>query len=146
MVTNKNKAMHSNQKWLAFYRRLGYLMYAVAAADGHISAAEISAVKKEVREKWLAVDKSTDEFDGDAAYQIEVVFDYLQEEAPDATRAFGLFETFFKENRDFFDEALKQRIRETADHIAVAFNNSNKAELSILFRLNKLLQNSGTDA
>ncbi|MGK6352278.1 hypothetical protein [Parapedobacter sp. DT-150] len=137
-------AKHSNQKWLEFYRKLGYLLYAIAAADREITAEEIGTLKKEVKDKWLTFDESTDEFDSDAAFQVEAVFDWLQEEMPRAAKAYERFEAFVKEHPDFFNAALKKRIMETADHVAASFRNKNKAELSILSQLSQLFNKTAS--
>lgn len=132
--------MNSNRKWLEFYRKLGYLFYSVAAADNRITETEISELKTELRDKWLTLEDSLDEFNSDAAYQMEAVFDWLQEETPPAVKAFEKFEAFVDENPGFFTPAIKNGIIETADHIAAAFHDTNKTELSLLFRLRQLFE------
>ncbi|TJZ60047.1 TerB family tellurite resistance protein [Sphingobacterium olei] len=131
--------MHSSEKWLEFYRKLGFLFYSVAASDKRITSSEIEMLKKELRENWLDVEDSRDDFDTDAAYQVEAIFDWLQEEAPSSWDAFGEFEAFIDENPDFVNMELKVRIMKTADQITTAFSGRNKAELTILQQLNRLL-------
>ncbi len=64
---------------LNFYQQLGKLFYAVADSDNNIQQDEINKLKKVVREEWLPIEDSVDEFGTDAAYQIEIVFDWLLE-------------------------------------------------------------------
>lgn len=132
--------MHSPEKWLEFYRKLSFLLYSVAVSDKRISQAEIDMLKKELREEWLNIEDSVDDFNTDAAYQVEAVFDWLLEEAPSSSAAFGEFETFIDENPDFVSIALKDRIMKTADQIATASWGRNKGELTVLFRLDRLLK------
>ena len=63
---------------LYFYQNLGKLFYAIAAADKTVHTAEINTLKEIVKTKWLDVDPTNDVFDTDAAYQIEIVFDWLK--------------------------------------------------------------------
>ena len=59
------------------YPKLGYLFYAVAIADGTIEKAEIKKLEETVKERWLEVGGSYDEFGSNAAFQIISVFDWL---------------------------------------------------------------------
>ncbi len=43
------------------------------------SPVEIERLKEDVRKYWLTVDSIEDEFGTDAAYQIEIVFNWLQQ-------------------------------------------------------------------
>jgi|SRR5690606_16397606 len=131
--------MYSARTWLEFYRKLGFLLYSVAVSDKRIAQAEIDVLKKELKEKWLDLEGSADAFGSDAAYQVESVFDWLQEEGPSSSEAFGEFEAFVNEHPNFIDGALKGRIMETTDSIASAFSGRNKAELTILHQLHRLL-------
>jgi len=142
MIYNHKKSMtmYSNRTWLEFYRKLGYLLYAIAAADRQVTAAETDRLKTVLQDTWLKLEDSTDEFGGDAAYQVSSVFDWLLEETPSAEKAFEKFEIFFKENPSFFAPAIKAHILETANNIAVAFRDKNKAELTMLFRLYQLFK------
>ncbi len=131
--------MYSARTWVEFYRKLGFLLYSVAACDKRSAQVEIDVLKKELKEKWLDLEASTDAFGSDATYQVEAVFDWLQEEAPSSSEAFGEFEAFVNEHPNFIDGALKGRIMETTDRIASAFSGRNKAELTTLYQLQRLL-------
>lgn len=134
--------MYSDRLWLEFYGKLAFLLYSIAASDKRVAREEINRLKQILRTKWLDLENSRDEFGSEAAYQIESVFDWLLENAPSVPDAFREFQAFVKENPGFMNKALKSQIMETADQIAAAFSGRNKAELTILYQLERLLRES----
>jgi len=119
-----------------FYEVLGKLFYAVAAADGVVELSEVNKLKKIVRKEWLPVDETEDDFQTDAAYQIEVVFDWL--DAQNNLKSDSLYKEFVNyknEQSYFFTPAIKKLIIKTAHAIAASFSGKNKSELIILARL-----------
>jgi hypothetical protein len=123
----------------AFYHKLGYLFYSVAAADGNIAKEEKEALHKMVVEDWLDLESTRDEFGSDNAYQIEVLFDFLAEKDFPSDRAYEVFEHFFKTNLEMFSEDVVDRIYHTSDRIASSFHAKNKAELNALTRIHLLI-------
>ncbi|RIV41971.1 hypothetical protein [Flagellimonas pelagia] len=121
-----------------FYQNLGKLFYAVAMSDNAVRPAEIERVRKYVRQYWLDVDPVEDEFQTDAAYQIETVFDWLDEEEKDGTEYFEEFKDFYKEYPEKFTPELKALILETAESIASSFAGKNRSEMMILMNLEHL--------
>jgi len=135
--------MYSKHKWLTFYRKLGFLLYSVAAVDKQVSPAEIDTLKREIQKNWLDFEDTADAFGSDAAFQIASVFDWLNNESYAAADAFREFEDFVRENPDFINQpAIKDRILFSANRIAFAFYGNNKKELTLLHQLERLL--SGT--
>lgn len=127
-------------EWNTFYQKLGYLFYAVAASDHQISVAEIETLKQCVRKHWLKVDSTIDEFDTDAAFQIEIVFDWLVNEIYDPLKAFEEFEEFFKTHKSFKKPQVRKLISDTCFLIANSFYGVNKNEKQILDKTARLLQ------
>ncbi|MFD2518912.1 hypothetical protein [Salinimicrobium flavum] len=125
----------------AFYQNLGRLFYAIAAADKMVTREEVETVKRLVREQWLDLEGSLDEFGTDAAYQIEIIFDWLDANKPQATSAFENFNQFHKENKDLFTPYINDKILRTSREIASAFRGKNKSELVMLAKLQSLLKN-----
>ncbi|WP_228235841.1 TerB family tellurite resistance protein [Allomuricauda sp. M10] len=121
-----------------FYQNLGKLFYAVAMADNQVRAVETERVRKYVRQYWLDVDQVEDEFQSDAAYQIETVFDWLEEEEMDGNEYFDQFKEFYKDHPEKFTPALKKLIMETAESIASSFAGKNSSEMLMLVELEKL--------
>ena len=123
-----------------FYQSLGKLFYAVALADKNVRPIEIQRLKEDVQKYWLAVDAIEDEFGADAAYQIEIVFDWLKQEEKNGDTYFQEFVDFYKEHPSRFNTSIKQLIFKTADDIAFSFANKNKSELILLAKLKMLLE------
>ncbi len=126
---------------LLFYQKMGELFYAIAAADNVVRKAEFSALKNIVAEEWKDLDKYEDAFHTDAAYQIEVVFDWFDYEQLDAQDCFDSFAEYKKENPKLFTPKRNALIWETAEAIANAFAGKNKSEVIMLAKLKMLLKN-----
>ncbi len=120
------------------YQNLGKLFYAIAMADKNVRPKEVTALQEAVRKQWLDVDDVEDEFGTDAAYQIEIVFDWLQNEESDGDTYFREFQDFFRENRSLFTKRICEQTYKTARAIAVSFAGANKSELILLSKLKML--------
>ena len=89
----------SQETIMDFYQNLGKLFYAIAAADNHVDEAEFNALKETVKNEWTKVDPVDDDFHTDAAYQIETVFDWLNNEGfSDSKTCYTEFLDFKKMN------------------------------------------------
>jgi hypothetical protein len=122
-----------------FYQSLGKLFYAIAAADKVIKPEEIEALESLVKKEWLEVDAYQDQFGSDAAYQIEITFDWLAQNQMLASEAFEDFADYKKLNDNKFDNSLNQLILKTAEKIASSFAGKNKSELIMLSKLESIL-------
>lgn len=131
--------MTSANNWKKLYEKLGCLFYAVASCDRDIAANEIDMLKSCVREFWLKVDETVDEFDTDAAYQIEVVFDWLQAEHYKSEKALKSFENFITENKQLLTPNIKELINKTCKKIAGSFYGVNQEEKQILDAIKKMI-------
>lgn len=123
-----------------FYQNLGKLFYAVAMSDDIVRPVETKRLRKLVRQKWLEVDNFEDEFHTDAAYQIEIVFDWLDAEEKGVDDYFEEFKEFYREHPEKFTPELKQLIVDTAESIASSFAGTNRSEMMTIFNLKLLLQ------
>lgn len=121
------------------YQNLGKLFYAIAMADKKVRPSEIAKLKTDVQKFWLHLDKVQDAYDTDAAYQIEIVFDWLYAEGRESDIYYQEFVDFFKDHRKTFDDQIRQLIWKTADGIASSFADKNKSELILLAKLKKVL-------
>lgn len=137
----KNASTHTLS---SFYQKLGYLFYAVAAADRQVVKEEVDALHAMVKEDWVSLESSTDEFGTDAAYQIEFAFDLIHDKDISADRAFQIFEDWYHEHAGLFDADVINRISHTMNRIATAFHGSNKSEMAMMFRIKALLGGSGS--
>jgi len=125
---------------ISFYQKLGELFYAIAAADMVVKKAEYEALRQMVAAYWKSLDDFEDEFQVDAAYQIEIVFDWLDFENREASVSFNGFQEYYVNNKSLFTVARKKLIWQTADAIASAFSGKNKSELIMLAKLKMLLE------
>ena len=126
---------------IEFYQNLGKLFYAIAASDKIVRPSEIETLLELVKSEWLPLDTFEDEFQVDAAYQIETVFDWLDAEGGlSADSCFKDFKSFKAENETLFNEKRKQLIWKTSNAIANSFSGKNKSELLILAKLKMLLE------
>lgn len=130
------KHIHHNEK---FFRKLGYVFYAVAASDGSVADDERKALHQMVIEDWVTLEVSQDQFGSDAAYQIEMLFEYITDQGMTAEKAYQKFEQYFKDNLELFSDEVIERIFHTCNRIAESFHSKNKAELNTLMRLHLLL-------
>nr|WP_297782882.1 hypothetical protein [uncultured Allomuricauda sp.] len=121
-----------------FYQNLGKLFYAVAMADKNVRPKEVERLREYVRQHWLEVDKFEDEFHTDAAYQIEIVFDWLEGEEKEGEEYFKEFKEFYMEHHEKFPETIKKLIVETAESIASSFAGKNRSEMLTIFKLKQL--------
>lgn len=121
---------------IAFYQNLGKLFYAIAAADKHVEEVEYTVLKEIVKTKWTKIDPVDDDFHTDAAYQIETVFDWLNNESfSDSETCYTEFLDFKKEHPSLFTEEIKSLILNTTNKIASSFHGLNKSELMMLAKL-----------
>ena len=124
-----------------FYEILGKLFYAIAAIDGVVKPTEFDKLKDLVKAKWLSVDDSEDDFHTDAAYQIEIVFDWLNEQNNlNGNKLYEEFVTYKNEQVHFFTPEIKKLIIKTAHEIADSFSGKNKSELILLAKLDMELK------
>jgi len=128
---------------LQFYRNLGKLFYAIAATDGTVKPIEIEKLKTFVKEHWLDIDDIEDVFGVDAAYQIEIVFDWLNyDEEIDVNACYNDFVSYKIEQSHLFTEEVKKLILKTGSVIAHAFSGINKSELILMAKLDMELKKS----
>lgn len=126
---------------LLFYQKMGELFYAIAAADKVVRKEEYDVLKNIVVEQWKNLDDYKDPFHTDAAYQIEVVFDWFDYEQLDANDCFESFADYKKEHPKLFTQERKELIWKTANAIASSFAGKNKSELIMLAKLQIILKN-----
>ncbi|MEM7185509.1 MAG: hypothetical protein AAF466_02525 [Bacteroidota bacterium] len=125
---------------VVFYQKIGELFYAMAAVDNVVRVKEYEALKNLVLTEWTSIDEYKDEFDTDAVFQMEIVFEWFEYEDMDAEQCFDDFKEFYKEHPSLFTQKRKDLIWRTVNAIANAFAGTNKAELIMLTQLHLLMQ------
>ncbi|GAA4810230.1 hypothetical protein [Litoribaculum gwangyangense] len=125
-----------NKLTLKFYQNLGKLFYAIAGSDNVVRKIEFNKLKEVVKTQWLNIDAITDEYDEDAAYQIEIVFDWLNNQNNlDVRSCYNDFVNYKNEQKHLFSTDIKKLIIRTANAIANSFSGINKSELIMLAKL-----------
>ena len=119
------------------YEELGKLFYSMAASDGKVTTAEEMALKDTIRQNWMPLEESTDEYGTDMSALIGFSFDY-QDTAMNDTAGIESFSEFFQTNRERFTPAIINNIITTASAIAEAFRKTNTKELEVLCQLDQL--------
>lgn len=125
---------------VSFYQLLGRVFYATAQADKVIRPEEVSELKHIVKNVWLDVDDATDEFNTDAAFQIEIVFDYLLDNDIIVEGIIDQVKAFKSIHTRLFTKQMIDLIMKTALDIATSFANSNKSEVVFLSQLRLALE------
>ncbi|ARV15831.1 hypothetical protein [Polaribacter sp. SA4-12] len=121
---------------ISFYENLGKLFYAVAAADNVVEEIEFNVLKEIVKNKWTKIDSIDDDFHSDAAYKIETVFDWLNNEGfSNSETCYNEFLEFKNEHPSLFTKSIKSLILQTATKIAASVADLNKSELMLVARL-----------
>ncbi|MFT4015378.1 MAG: hypothetical protein QM668_00330 [Agriterribacter sp.] len=123
-----------------FYKALGDLFYAIAAADDTVRAEEKAQLDKEIQFAWKHYDNSTDRFGSDRAFLTEFEFEAMEDSMISAEEAYNAFEAYFNDHQQEIDTYTRVRIFNSARHIAEATRKLNKEETKYLIRLKNLLR------
>jgi len=128
--------LHSRE----FYKQLGNLFYAIAAADKKISKEERKTLDDEIQFAWKHYEDSKDRFGSDRAFLIQFEFETMEDEYESPGNAFESFVGFYKDNEAAFDPDTKRRVFNSARHIAESMRRINKQELELLVKLKELMK------
>jgi hypothetical protein len=129
----------SSQTMIHFYQQLGKLFYSAASVDKTVHEEEMAQLKEIVKKEWLPLENSLSEFGDDAAYQIEIVFDWLVENDWNIGKIIPDFEIFKKEHPHLFTSQVNDLILKTAKAIINSFSGKNKSESALIEKLRRLL-------
>lgn len=130
----------SDQTMIHFYQHLGKVFYCIAAIDKTVRTEEIERLKKIIKTEWIPLEGTVTEFGDDAAYQIEIIFDWLMENEWDLEQVIPNFKIFRKEHQSLFAPEIRILILKTAIAIVTAFSGENKSEHLIISQLTSILQ------
>ena len=129
----------SHQTMIHFYQHLGKLFYGVASVDKTVRKEEIAQLNETIKKEWLPLENSLSEFGDDAAYQIEIVFDWLVENDWNIGKTIPDFEDFKKEHPHLFTPQVNDLILKTAKAITHSFSGKNKSESILIDQLKGVL-------
>jgi hypothetical protein len=130
----------SHQTMTRFYEHLGKVFYCIAAIDKNVREEEIMKLKQIVKNEWLPLENSFNEFGDDTAYEIEIVFDWLTTNKCDFKTIIPDFKIFREEHRSLFTNEINALILKTANSIATSFSGKNKTEHVLISELKNILQ------
>lgn len=122
-----------------FYKELGRLLYAIAAADGKVSDKEVTTLKRIVSQELVPQEASTDHFGTDQAYITEFEFEVLADRNASVEGAFDSFIAYMARHKNDLAPERKDLIYRAADAVGSAFHGVNKAELPLLVELHRHL-------
>lgn len=122
-----------------FYKELGKLLYAIAAVDNNISAAERKSIGKEITERLLHKERSTDAYGTNKAWDTQFSFDTSEEQGISADEAFDEFLGYVKTYKNQLKEDEVDICLKLADHIADSYHHINKKENKLLSQLRQSL-------
>ncbi len=122
-----------------FYKELGRLLYAIAAADGTVNEKEVATLKRVVSELLVPVEVTTDHFGTDQAYITEFEFDVLADRGASVEGAFDSFIAYMARHRNDLTPERRELIYAAANAVASAFHGVNAKELPLLIELREHL-------
>lgn len=121
-------------------RAIGFLVYAVASADKHVSHEEKGTVHRIVNDNWQILADAEDPFGVRAMEYIDKIMLGLDEQHVDSEKAFLSFEEVYQANLENFTPSLKSFIINVCIETGSAFNRMNKSELVLISRIEMLLK------
>ncbi|TDD99570.1 hypothetical protein [Flavobacterium cellulosilyticum] len=129
----------SDKTMIHFYQQLGKLFYSIASADKEVQKEEVAQLNKLVKKQWVPQEDSINEFGDDAAYQIEIVFDWLLANEWHFRNVIPNLKNYKKEHPSIFTPQMNDLILKTAHAIEESFSGEQKLELDLINELTDLL-------
>lgn len=130
----------ASQNRLKFYQILGKVFYSLAIVDNVVREKEIDKLREILKHEWLPLEDSEDIFGTDAAYQIEIVFDWLLDNDWDEKSVLSDFEYFKNEHPSLFTKKVNDLILKTVNAIADSFSGKNQKEIDFIDSLKMKLK------
>lgn len=122
-----------------FYKELGRLLYAIAAADGQVNRKEVETVKWVVKDLLVPVEAGMDHHGTDQAFITEFEFDTLLERTATCEEAYASFTAYMDLHRHHLPKERRELIYNCAESVAHAMHGVNSKELPLLIDLHRLL-------
>lgn len=123
-----------------FYKELGRLLYAIAAADGRIQRKERGTLRWVVKDLLVPVESGTDHHGTDTAYITEFEFDVLAERQATSDEAFDSFIAYMAGHHHDLGEERRELVLTCAEAVAHAWHGVGAKELPLLIELNRHLR------
>lgn len=124
--------MIENNKYpIEFYKNLGNVFYAIAAADNVVREEEFKRLEELVTNDWLPSNIKKNS----SLKIITSTFKFLLENNTEAKASYSSFIAYEKKHGYLFTETVNSLIMKAAGKIASSFSNLNKSELIMLANL-----------
>ncbi|HRT54930.1 MAG TPA: hypothetical protein P5291_12650 [Flavobacteriales bacterium] len=123
-----------------FYKELGRLLYAIAAADGRVQKKERDTLKWVVKDLLVPVESGLDHHGTDKAYITEFEFDVLADRHATSQEAFDSFVAYMAGHHKDLTEEQRELVLTCAEAVAHAYHGVGAKELPLLIELNKHLR------
>ena len=121
-------------------RAFGYLVYAVASSDKHVSDEEKQVVHSALNEEWRILADKEDPFGVRAMDLIDKMMIQMDDLQISSEDAFLEFQRIFEAHQEQFSPEIRHFMIETCIRTGSAFNRMNKSELVLLSRIEQLLK------
>jgi hypothetical protein len=121
-------------------KALGYLVYAVASSDKHVSDEEKKVVHDMLNREWKVLSDREDPFGVRAMDLIDKMIIQMDDLDIHSVDAFTEFQKIFDSNREQFTPEIRKFMIEICISTGTAFNRMNKSELVLLSRIEQLLK------
>lgn len=115
-----------------FYKELGRMLYAIAAADGRVSPAEVRRLHEVVGRVLVPAEPATDKCGTDQAWITEFEFDVLAEQGADPQGEFDSFIAYLSQHRREVSADLRGTVKMAAEAVARAFQGVSRKEQPFL--------------
>lgn len=122
-----------------FYAALGRMLYAVADADGIVSAEEREGILELIRTRLTHRESLTDAFGTNDAWYSLFGFDTAEEEIMTPEDALLSFTEFLQSNRERIDMETREICLLLADRLATHYRKTNRKERLMLQKIRELL-------
>ena len=122
-----------------FYINLGKLVYAIAMADGRVQQEEIEKFREDLNELLLPLQEGVDEFGMDSAFYSEFEFEKLMDKNISMQEAFDSFSIYIDENKNDFNDELKEICIKIVENVAEAYEGIVQEEKDLIAALKEKL-------
>ncbi len=126
-----------------YYKELGKLVYAVAAADGNVQAEERDKLHQFVLKELANHESTVDSSGMNQAFYVDFEFDATEEKHPSSNEIIKEFSRFVHANFEPNDRALMKNSLKLLETVALAYSKKNEKKIidNVLREINEISKN-----
>lgn len=124
---------------IQYYQLLGKLFYCVASIDSTVRKEEVTTLNALLKKIWIPLEDATNEFGDDAAYQIEIVFDWMLKNNGDLEDVLFELLEFKRVHPSLFTKSNTENLIYTLEEIANSFAGKNKSEHLLIHKIKNII-------